>query len=408
MTYGIFQEYYLDHWSFHGSQSTVGVIGTTYNGVMYLGMPLLFALFTRRWVRYRLGAAVVGLLITCASFLVCSFSTNVWHLVLAQGVLAAVGGALLYTPTTLSLSEHFAANNRAIAYGITLSCKNITGTACPFLMQELLDRLGFRRTMWVWTGIVAGLSILAMMIMPMAPANRSNSALQRPRKIPWDFLYHRTFYIYSIAIALQSSGYGVPQTYLNSYAHEVASISVSNSTLLICLFNVPGILSSTFFGFLSDNERRPWSATSSTFFSAAASAMAAFLLWGLAGSSDGSFVLLIFFAVIYGFFAGGYSACWGGVIKQMEAEAAERNEAIDSGMVYGLLNGARGVGYVGGGLAGVQLLKGGGNTIVKFGYGSKYGPLILYTGLATAFGGWSVAFRCKRLWRWLRLPGLST
>lgn len=80
----------------------------------------------------------------------------------------------------------------------------------------------------------------------------------------------------------------------------------------------------------------------------------------------------------------------------MEKEAIDRNEAIDAGMVYGLLNGARGIGYVGGGLVGVQLLKTG-NGIGRFGYGTVYGPLILYTGLATALGGWSVIFRCSGL-----------
>lgn len=79
----------------------------------------------------------------------------------------------------------------------------------------------------------------------------------------------------------------------------------------------------------------------------------------------------------------------------MEKEAAQRNEAIDTGMLYGLLNGARGIGYVSGGLAGVPLLKAGsGVAIGSFGYGTAYGPLIVFTGLASVFGGWGV------LWKW--------
>lgn len=235
MTYGIFQEYYEGHWSFHGSQSTVGVIGMTYNGVMYLTMPIFFALFARRWARFRRAAAFLGIVISCVGFLVCSFATDVWHLVLAQGILAGIGGALLYTPTTLSLGEHYTNNNRTVAYGLTLSCKNITGTACPFLMQALLNRFGFQKTMWVWTGIVASTCFLAIIFMPMVPMNHISNSPQRPRSIPWDFLRRRTFWVYSIAIVLQSSGYGLPQTYLNSYAHEVASLSINTSTLLITL-----------------------------------------------------------------------------------------------------------------------------------------------------------------------------
>ena len=108
-------------------------------------------------------------------------------------------------------------------------------------------------------------------------------------------------------------------------------------------------------------------------------------------------VLLVLFAMIYGFFAGGYSATWGGVIKEMERDAAERNEAFDTGMVYGLLNGARGVGFVGGGLAGVQLLKAGhGSMGARFAYGTMYGPLILYVGLATALGGCGILLKCRK------------
>ena len=74
------------------------------------------------------------------------------------------------------------------------------------------------------------------------------------------------------------------------------------------------------------------------------------------------------------------------------------NEAVDTGMLYGLLNGARGVGYVGGGLVGLPLLKAGGQaSLGVLGYGTTYGPLIVFTGLSSVLGGWAV------LWRWHKL-----
>jgi MFS family permease len=88
---------------------------------------------------------------------------------------------------------------------------------------------------------------------------------------------------------------------------------------------MPGIISSTFFGWLSDNKFRRFSANSTTCFSATSSALATFLLWGLAGSASDSMALLILYSIIYGFFAGGYSGTWGGIIKEMETEAAEQN-----------------------------------------------------------------------------------
>lgn len=119
-------------------------------------------------------------------------------------------------------------------------------------------------------------------------------------------------------------------------------------------------------------------------------------------TSKGSVALLVLFAVTFGFFAGGYSATWGGVLNELEKEAAQSNEAIDTGLLYGLLNGARGIGYVTGGLAGVPLLKAGSHALMGgFAYSTAYGPLIIFTGLTSAFGGLGMIWKCKRLLRLL-------
>ena len=60
MSYGVFQEYYYENWTLQGSRAQTGIIGTTQNGVMYLSMPFLFALFTKRWARWRQIAALCG------------------------------------------------------------------------------------------------------------------------------------------------------------------------------------------------------------------------------------------------------------------------------------------------------------------------------------------------------------
>ncbi|KIW92867.1 uncharacterized protein Z519_06716 [Cladophialophora bantiana CBS 173.52] len=397
MNYGVFQEYYSGNWTLEGSRETTGIIGTTSNGVMYLSMPLLFALFTRRWARRRQVAALCGAALTCVSFLLSSFSTDVWHLVATQGVTSALGCALIYSPTTLSLGEWFNTGNRAVAYGVVLSCKNIVGSACPFLLRALLECYGFRSTLRIWTAVAAGTSVLAIFLIPTPPSTITSSA-HHSRRIPWHFLRHQTFYVYSIATILQSSGYGIPQTYLSTYAHEVTLLSQTSATLLLTLFNLPGIVSSSFFGYLSDNKCCPLSATTVTAISAVSSALSAFLFWGL--TSQGAMVLLVLFSMTFGFFAGGYSAIWGGIINELEHEAAQRNEAVDTGMLYGLLNGARGIGYVSGGLVGVSLLNAGSaasSSVSGPGYETSYGPLIIFTGLSTVFGGWGILWKMPKL-----------
>jgi MFS family permease len=397
MSYGVLQEYYFDHWTLQGGRELTGIIGTTSNGVMYLSMPLLFALFTKRWARYRQTAAICGALIACASFILSSRSQHVWHLIATQGVLAALGCALMYSPLTLTLGEWFNTENRicnrAVAFGICLSSKNIVGSVCPFVFRGLLDRHGFRSALVMWAAIMVSTGVLSV-LMIRTPKSSLIESTPRSRKIPWDFLKHRTFWIYSIATLLQSAGYGIPQTYLSEYARNVSALSPTFSTLLITLINIPGICSSTFFGFLSDNKHFRLSASIVTAISALSSALAAFLFWGLA--ARGSVALLVLFAITFGFFASAYSATWGGVMNDMEKDAARRNEAVDSGVLYGLLNGARGIGYLSGGLLSVPLIKAGNTaSLGDLGYGTTYGPLIIFTGLSLAFGGWGLAFTPK-------------
>lgn len=406
MSYGVLQEHYFDHWTLSGPRSMTGIIGTTSNGVMYISMPFLFALFTKRWARRRQTAAICGAVLATGSFALSSLSRHVWHLVVTQGVLAALGCALVYSPLTLSLGEWFNIENRicnrAVAFGLCLSTKNIVGSVCPFLFRGLLDRYGFRTTMMVWAGIMAGTAIAAI-LMVRTPASTLTMTTPHGRKIPWSFLKHRTFWIFSIATLLQSAGYGIPQTYLSEYARNVSALSPTFSTLLLTLINIPGICSSTFFGFLSDNKHFELSVPTVTAISAIGSALAAFLFWGLAAHGD--IALLILFAITFGFFASAYSATWGGVITDMESDAAGRNEALDSGVLYGLLNGARGIGYVGGGLVSVPLIKAGNTAATgSLGYGTMYGPLIVFTGLSLAFGGWGLAFTPK----WKKVPHIRS
>ncbi|KAL4925178.1 major facilitator superfamily domain-containing protein [Aspergillus undulatus] len=410
MSYGVFQEYYSNNWTFHGDHSITGVIGTTANGVMYLSMPFLFALFTRCWAHRRQLAASIGTAIACLSFFLSSYSTSIGHLLVSQGITSAIGCALIYSPTTLSLGEWYATSgsgsNRAVAYGIVLSCKNIVGTSCPFMLRALINAHGYATTLRVWTAIVAGTSILSILLIPTHPsrlslAQASSTREHSGRQIPWSFLRHRSIYLYSTAIIFQSSGYGIPQTYLSTYARDVSNLSQTSGTMLLALFNAPGIIASSFFAWLSDNNHLKLSVQTTSSIPPITCAVATFLLWGLTNSNSkpsGRAALLILFSLTFGFFSGGYSATWGGMLKQLEREAAERNEALDPGMVYGLLNGVRGVGYASGGFAEVRLLSVGSLLVsassrtgqrdcAGFGIGSSYGPLIVFTGVASLLGG---------------------
>ena len=253
----------------------------------------------------------------------------------------------------------------------------------PFLMFGLLQDLGYPDTIRVWACILFTSAIAGLVLVPVPPSGYR----RRTQTVPWNFLRHRTFYIYAFANMVFSSEYGLPQTYLSAYAAQFLRLPAVESAAMIAFFNAPGILSCVGFGLLSDKVHL--GASTSTLISAGGSAVCVFLLWGL--KSHIVPALLILFAMTYGFFASGYSSTWGGWISDMELEAAANNEVVNSGMLYGLLNGARGVGYVIGGVSGVELLDAGPVASSRnWAYGTSYGSLILFTGISSAIGGWSI------------------
>lgn len=396
MSFGIFQDAYNHQLSLSGSKRATGVIGTTLNGVMYLSLPVLSTLLdSGRWAKWRRPVAIAGIFVESAALLASSWSTEVWHLIVLQGVVTALGSAMLFSPTTLFVDEMFRGGNRATAYGVTLSSKNVVGTSCPLLFYGLLKRLGFRWTLRIWAAIVLVTGLIGFLIIPKATTAVER---RRPKSIPWTFLKHRTFYIYAIGNIVFSSGYGLPQTYLPQYASRELHLSSIISALMIVLFNAPGIISCVGAGLLNDKLGVPPS--TNTQISTMGSALCAFFLWGL--KSHRIEALLIVFSLGYGFFSAAFSTTWGGWINEIEREAAEKNEAINTGMVYGLMNGARGIGYVAGGLAGVELLNAGAvSDTRRWAYGTQYGALILFTGVSAVCGGWASVWKtCSSLKRW--------
>ena len=153
-SFGIFQDYYSTHAPFSKEPSGIAVIGTSamvwlfntdvffpflhalltldtsIKGIMYLGSPFSFALL-QRFPLYRRHCAVLGLFIMVIGLVASSFATRVSHLILTQGVLYAIGGSMLYTPTIIFLDEWFVAR-KGLAFGVMWAG---TGNNHPCLHQ---------------------------------------------------------------------------------------------------------------------------------------------------------------------------------------------------------------------------------------------------------------------------------
>lgn len=101
---------------FSYNHNSIAAIGTCSTGVMYLFAPIsLYVL--EAWPCIRRLSSVVGLIVATSALIASSFSTKVWHLILTQGVMYAIGGSLLYSPTMFYLDEWFV-KKKGLAFGV--------------------------------------------------------------------------------------------------------------------------------------------------------------------------------------------------------------------------------------------------------------------------------------------------
>ncbi|CAG8179790.1 unnamed protein product [Penicillium salamii] len=388
--FGVFQEYYSTHDVLRGSKGDLATVGTTSTGLLYLLSPVIFTLLTR-YPRLQYYCAPLGLVITVLGSLLSSFSVQVWHLIATQGVMCAIGNGLLFSPSSLYLDQWFL-RRKGLAIGIMWAAKSITGVVLPFIASACLNKFGSSTTLRAWTVTTLLTTLLALPFMkPRIPI--SSSATARPLDL--SFLKQRTFLMLQAGNIIQSFGYFLPTTYLPSYSTETIGLSQTTGTILVSLFNATSVFGGIAFGALCDR----FSVTNIMLLSSIGSALSVFLFWGMASSgSDSSqtaIALLTVFSITYGFFAGGFSSTWSGVITQIKRDSSP---SLETGLVFGLLAGGRGIGNVISGPLSTILLRSGSlgdsdSLSGSTGYDTQYGTLILFTGITAFFGAWSWMWR---------------
>lgn len=192
-----------------------------------------------------------------------SFASKVWHLVLTQGVLYAIGGALLYFPTCAFLDEWFV-KRKGLAFGVmwagaggtyTINKLNlistdfaaVSGTCIPFVMSTGLDRYGPTTMLRSWAIFMVCVSgPLLFFIKPRVPV--SLIAYRQP--LSFAFLKSPTFWIHQLGNIMQSFGFFVPGIYLPSYARTIG-LSTISGTVAIALFNALSVLGAVVLGHLT-------------------------------------------------------------------------------------------------------------------------------------------------------------
>ncbi|KAI0976265.1 MFS general substrate transporter [Xylaria arbuscula] len=369
LSFGVFQDYYSQHEPF-ASSGNIAVIGTTSTGLLYLASPVVLGLY-RLYPHYTCIAMPIGLLIASLSLALASFATSTNTLIVLQGALYAIGGAIAYCPTILYIEEWFVAR-KGMAYGIVWSGEGLASAVLPLILQRLLAEYGYKTTLRA-SGIALFIicAPLSVYIKPRLPP--SNAVAMRPWNIK--FLFSSLFAPYQLGNLVQGTGHFIPSLYLPTYARTVLGASGYLSALTVLLINLSTTLGAIIMGTLTD--KLP--ATTCILISSIGATTGVFVAWGLSSS----LAVLYVFCILYGLFAGSFTSTWPGIMRALgRSHESEGTNAIDPPMIFGFLCAGRGVSSLVSGPLSDALVKGmpwkgqaGG------GYGSGYGTLIVYTGI---------------------------
>lgn len=286
-------------------------------------LPVLVIIGFQRYPDWARTALWVAAIVSCASMLLASWATKVWQLILLQGVLGGVTGAVLYAPVLLWMNQWFV-ERRGFASGIVFAGTGVGGFCFPFFIGALLDKLGFPWMCRVWalfTAVAFGGSLLVLK--PRLPVVRPTRGESRGRWIPLDmsFVYNPLVLIMCATTFISSLSFFPISLYLPNFVESLPSATSLSSNTVLALFNAASVLGSTVIGYLSD--RYSYAAIVGAI--GVGSSITAFLSFGFAHTLGQTFL----FAVLYGTFSGICSA-WSAVARDVAGSNSQMASMVSS------------------------------------------------------------------------------
>lgn len=343
---------------------------------MFLGAPFVLSLcrLYPRWARW---FSPMGLFGCFFSLLMTSFCNTVPQLIGVQGAIFGLSGCFAFCPCVVFTDQWFE-KYRGLAFGIWASAAGVGGAGIPPILDALLGHVGFRSTLRIVSAIFFVLGVpLGWFIKPRIP----HSMAPKEKLFNLRSARSRFFLVHQGANIFQACGFYLPNIFLPTFVREQFGTSTFMSTLTIMLFNLSATVGLTGMGALADRYR----STTCVMISATGSAVSVFLLWGLSTSLPVVYV----YCVLYGLFAGCWPATWQATKRDISQRAEERGYGyVDPVTTFGLLCVGRGLGSLIAGPLSEALLRGApleGQAFAS--YGSGYGVMIIFTGIAAILSG---------------------
>ncbi|ORY51963.1 MFS general substrate transporter, partial [Rhizoclosmatium globosum] len=286
-SFGVYAAYYKS--AGMGEMSVISFIGSV-SAALLVGCGMESGKLAERFGFQRM--IFVGTCILSGGLLLASFCTEVWQLMLTQGVLYGFGMSIAYFPAVSVPSQWFD-KKRGLATGIAVSGSGLGGLAMSLVTQKLLGSIGFAWTMRV-TAIITFVGIITII-----PLVRTRLPPTKHSRFDWIVFKEPCFLLLLGTCFFATFSNLIPVYYLPAFGKEVAGLSASDGALLVSIYNGSSAVGRVLIGIGADTYI---GRLNSLILCTGLSSASMLLLWPFSNS----FSLLVVFSFVNGFVCGGY------------------------------------------------------------------------------------------------------
>ncbi|EJF55723.1 MFS general substrate transporter [Dichomitus squalens LYAD-421 SS1] len=316
--FGTFQTWYAEHQLRDLPPSTIAWIGSLQLWVFFFSGGFVGRLFDAYGPRVIMVPGTVTLVL---SIMMTSLSTRFYQYILAQGVLFGLGVGMIFYPSLSAISTYFS-KRRGAALGIAFTGSGVGGVVYPIMFQRLFAQVGF-----AWAVRISGFISLACCTVAVATVTSRRSPVQD--SAPWfdgKVFKDAPFMLVVAGSVLVCLGLFIPFFFLADYARD-HGVSATASFYVLSALNGGGIVGRLAPPLLSDFVGRFNVMVPCAFLLG----LSALVFWIFAKS----LLVILLFAILYGFLSGGFIA----MLIPCVAQLSDFNEiGTRIGVLYSIIS----------------------------------------------------------------------
>ncbi|KAH8883981.1 MFS general substrate transporter [Thozetella sp. PMI_491] len=287
-SFAVFLAYYLRNNLFSGGTPlTFAFVGGLSISIALLLSPLATVCIAKYGTVTTLR---IGVIFVSASFIGASFTSEIWHLLLSQGMCFGIGMGFSFTASVGVVPQWFT-KQRSFANAVSTSGSGFGGLTYSLATNALISNLGLP---WAFR-IVAIVSFVANGVASLLIRDRNKAVGAVHVAFHVDLFKRREVWLYMLWGFFAMISYVIVVFSLADYASQVG-FTPSQGSIVSAMFNLSQGVGRPIIGLVSDKIGRMNVAGLSTL----VAGLAAFFIWIFAGKS---YAGLIIYA-LFGMFAG--------------------------------------------------------------------------------------------------------